>query len=421
VTKHVVRRAHPHTEVTLILSLAYLSFIVADGLRCSGLMAVFFCGALCSHYAKYNLSKEGRETMHNVARTIAHLAETMVFPASPRAGAPRPSTDRALAQVFVYFGFNILPTVAPSCSTGQTFRVAPRPAPEALRATACGLACTRGRQRVGSGDEVRPSRRRSQLRRGAGKDVAEDPHPSPLTQPEIDCRSSRHLSSSRCACASCPARSTSSRSAFCSIISPRGAIRADPISPDPSRLPPPSSLRRRNLHRGPLRCRPRNEELRAQSMRPPNLPRTPPLPSPADDRISLSSMMMIWCVLCPRLHSLSHTHTRASRASMSRTVGCTGRKARNGGLRARAGALPCAGSRGCVGRSLSRCHSLSTVRPRVPPLRRGPGVTPPLMHGCRGKPQHHHPVRGDHHPVHQRAARPADRPHSSLARHPGLR
>ena len=228
VTKHVVRRAHPHTEVTLILSLAYLSFIVADGLRCSGLMAVFFCGALCSHYAKYNLSKEGRETMHNVARTIAHLAETMVLPASPRASAPRPGTDQAAAQVFVYFGFNILPTVAPSCSTGQAFRVAPRPAPQALQATACGLACTRGRRRVGSGDEVRPSRRRSQLRRGAGQDVAEDPHPSPLTQPEIDCRSSRRLSSSRCACASCPARSTSSRSASCSIISPRGAIRADP-------------------------------------------------------------------------------------------------------------------------------------------------------------------------------------------------
>ena len=77
--------------------------------------------------------------------------------------------------------------------------------------------------------------------------------------------------------------------------------------PGPLSRPPPSSLRRRNPHRGPLRCRPRHEELRAQSMRPPNLPRAPPLPSPADDRISLSSMMMIWCVLCPRLHSPSHT------------------------------------------------------------------------------------------------------------------
>jgi sodium/hydrogen exchanger 8 len=98
ITKHVLKNAYAHSEVTIMICLAYLAFIVADDLDLSGLMAVFFAGIVMSHYAKYNLSAHGQQTTHHVARTLANWGELLTF---------------------MYFGFTILPVVNPSCESAD--------------------------------------------------------------------------------------------------------------------------------------------------------------------------------------------------------------------------------------------------------------------------------------------------------------
>lgn len=100
ITRKVVKDAHAHSEVTIIVSIAYLSFIVSDACGFSGLMTIFFCGVMMSHYAKYNISEEGRDTTANVTRVLAYISETFVF---------------------IYFGFIILPTLAASCDRVDSY------------------------------------------------------------------------------------------------------------------------------------------------------------------------------------------------------------------------------------------------------------------------------------------------------------
>eukprot|EP00282_Hemiselmis_andersenii_P021725 CAMPEP_0172036982 /NCGR_PEP_ID=MMETSP1041-20130122/22473_1 /TAXON_ID=464988 /ORGANISM="Hemiselmis andersenii, Strain CCMP439" /LENGTH=560 /DNA_ID=CAMNT_0012694285 /DNA_START=130 /DNA_END=1812 /DNA_ORIENTATION=+ len=102
VTRKFVRDAHSHSEVTIILSIAYLSFLVSDALGFSGLMTVFFCGVMMSHYAKYNISESGRETCGSVARVLAYLSETVLF---------------------IYFGFIILPTLSSACDRQDKYEI----------------------------------------------------------------------------------------------------------------------------------------------------------------------------------------------------------------------------------------------------------------------------------------------------------
>ncbi|EKX42729.1 hypothetical protein GUITHDRAFT_164085, partial [Guillardia theta CCMP2712] len=61
ITKWMLVKATAPTEVTVMLSMAYLSFIAADSVGLSGLMAVFFSGVVMSHYAKYNIRAERME------------------------------------------------------------------------------------------------------------------------------------------------------------------------------------------------------------------------------------------------------------------------------------------------------------------------------------------------------------------------
>ena len=96
----VLRDAHAHSEVTALLSTAYLSFIVSDACGFSGLMTIFFCGVMESHYAKYNISEAGRDTTANTSRVLAYVSETFVF---------------------IYFGFIILPTLAASCDHADSY------------------------------------------------------------------------------------------------------------------------------------------------------------------------------------------------------------------------------------------------------------------------------------------------------------
>ena len=98
ITKRCLKNAHAHSEVMIMLGMAYLAFILADDLSLSGLMSVFFAGVVMSHYAKYNLSLHGQHTTQHVSRTLSHLGELLTF---------------------MYFGFTILPVINSRCESAD--------------------------------------------------------------------------------------------------------------------------------------------------------------------------------------------------------------------------------------------------------------------------------------------------------------
>jgi NhaP-type Na+/H+ or K+/H+ antiporter len=59
--------------------MAYTSYIVAELATLSGIMSLFFCGIVISHYALYNISAEGQATTRNLFKAFALIAETFLF------------------------------------------------------------------------------------------------------------------------------------------------------------------------------------------------------------------------------------------------------------------------------------------------------------------------------------------------------
>jgi len=58
---------------------AYAPYTLAEGLRLSGIMAILCCGIVMSHYTHFNLSPITQITMQQTFRTLAFIAETLVF------------------------------------------------------------------------------------------------------------------------------------------------------------------------------------------------------------------------------------------------------------------------------------------------------------------------------------------------------
>ncbi|XP_072013039.1 sodium/hydrogen exchanger 8-like isoform X1 [Amphiura filiformis] len=77
--KHIDLRQTPSLEFGLILIFSYLPYVLAEGLKLSGIMAILFTGITMSHYTHYNLSPVTQITVQQTFRTLAFLAETCVF------------------------------------------------------------------------------------------------------------------------------------------------------------------------------------------------------------------------------------------------------------------------------------------------------------------------------------------------------
>lgn len=61
VFKHVKSlQHHPVLEVFLILLFGYSSYLLAELFSLSGIMTLFFCGVVMSHYSYYNISDESK-------------------------------------------------------------------------------------------------------------------------------------------------------------------------------------------------------------------------------------------------------------------------------------------------------------------------------------------------------------------------
>ncbi|XP_027189309.1 sodium/hydrogen exchanger 1-like isoform X4 [Cicer arietinum] len=66
-------------EVALMMLMAYLSYMIAELLNLSGILTIFFCGIVMSHYTWHNVTGSSRTTTKHAFATISFIAETFIF------------------------------------------------------------------------------------------------------------------------------------------------------------------------------------------------------------------------------------------------------------------------------------------------------------------------------------------------------
>ncbi|XP_049405396.1 sodium/hydrogen exchanger 1 isoform X1 [Solanum stenotomum] len=66
-------------EVALMMLMAYLSYLLAELFYLSGILTVFFCGIVMSHYTWHNVTESSRVTTRHTFATLSFLAETFLF------------------------------------------------------------------------------------------------------------------------------------------------------------------------------------------------------------------------------------------------------------------------------------------------------------------------------------------------------
>ncbi|KMT12877.1 hypothetical protein BVRB_4g089680 [Beta vulgaris subsp. vulgaris] len=66
-------------EIALMTLMAYLSYMLAELSQLSGILTVFFCGIVMSHYAWHNITENSRITTRHIFATMSFIAETFIF------------------------------------------------------------------------------------------------------------------------------------------------------------------------------------------------------------------------------------------------------------------------------------------------------------------------------------------------------
>ncbi|CAH8279766.1 unnamed protein product [Arabidopsis lyrata] len=66
-------------ELAIMVLMAYLSYMLAELFSLSGILTVFFCGVLMSHYASYNVTESSRITSRHIFAMMSFIAETFIF------------------------------------------------------------------------------------------------------------------------------------------------------------------------------------------------------------------------------------------------------------------------------------------------------------------------------------------------------
>lgn len=67
------------SEVAMMLMCPYVSYLMAEGLQLSGIVAILINGIFLSYYATPNLSEQSRKVLHMAYETVAFSSETLVF------------------------------------------------------------------------------------------------------------------------------------------------------------------------------------------------------------------------------------------------------------------------------------------------------------------------------------------------------
>lgn len=69
-----------HTlELVLLVLYSYSSYLLADGLGLSGIVAILFCGVVMAHYTYHNLSPQAQKFSTKLFKVMASLSEMFVF------------------------------------------------------------------------------------------------------------------------------------------------------------------------------------------------------------------------------------------------------------------------------------------------------------------------------------------------------
>nr|AHY19032.1 Na+/H+ antiporter [Atriplex halimus] len=66
-------------EVALMMLMAYLSYMLAELFYLSGILTVFFCGIVMSHYTWHNVTESSRVTTKHAFATLSFVAEVFLF------------------------------------------------------------------------------------------------------------------------------------------------------------------------------------------------------------------------------------------------------------------------------------------------------------------------------------------------------
>ncbi|GFP93417.1 sodium/hydrogen exchanger 2 [Phtheirospermum japonicum] len=66
-------------EVAIMMLMAYLSYMLAELFYLSGILTVFFCGIVMSHYTWHNVTENSRVTTKHTFATLSFVAETFIF------------------------------------------------------------------------------------------------------------------------------------------------------------------------------------------------------------------------------------------------------------------------------------------------------------------------------------------------------
>ncbi|KAK8639112.1 hypothetical protein V6N13_137507 [Hibiscus sabdariffa] len=66
-------------EFALMMLMAYLSYIMAELFYLSGILTVFFCGIVMSHYTWHNVTESSRITSKHAFATLSFVAEIFIF------------------------------------------------------------------------------------------------------------------------------------------------------------------------------------------------------------------------------------------------------------------------------------------------------------------------------------------------------
>ncbi|CAL9148389.1 unnamed protein product [Musa hybrid cultivar] len=79
IKKLYIGRHSTDREVALMILMAYLSYMLAELLNLSGILTVFFCGIVMSHYTWHNVTESSRVTTKHAFATLSFIAETFLF------------------------------------------------------------------------------------------------------------------------------------------------------------------------------------------------------------------------------------------------------------------------------------------------------------------------------------------------------
>lgn len=79
IKKLYIGRHSTDREFALMMLMAYLSYILAELFYLSGILTVFFCGIVMSHYTWHNVTESSRVTSKHAFATMSFVAEIFIF------------------------------------------------------------------------------------------------------------------------------------------------------------------------------------------------------------------------------------------------------------------------------------------------------------------------------------------------------